>query len=99
MTQCDEYKEGMLVLGDMNAKDDEMRGVCQEVKLQEARYAGASWGVKGNKFYADVPCSGFGLRKDRVLFPKRRVWGVLVCRTFSSRMQSLMSVIRSGYEV
>ena len=71
--QCDERKEGLLVVGDMNAEDDEMRGVCQEVKLQEARYAGASWGVKGNKFYADMSYAGFGLQKDRVLFGSR-VW-------------------------
>ena len=47
--------------------------MCQEVKLQEARYAGASWGVKGNKFYADMSYAGFGLQKDRVLFGSR-VW-------------------------
>ena len=40
-SQCDERKEGLLVLGDMNAKDEEVRALCQDVKLQETRYAGA----------------------------------------------------------
>lgn len=41
--------------------------------MQEARYAGVSWGVKDNRFYKDSAYSGAGLREDRVLFGKK-VW-------------------------
>jgi hypothetical protein len=58
----------IVVLGDMNAKDDEVKELCDKVRLVEARYHGSSWGVKGNKFYADSLYTGVGLRYDRMLF-------------------------------
>ena len=68
-----QWEEKLLLVGDMNAKDDEVATVCRGMGVQEARYAGASWGVKGNCFYADSVYAGPGLRKDRVLFGKM-VW-------------------------
>ena len=65
--------EKVLLVGDMNAKDDEIAPLCREMRLQEAAYSGASWGVKGNAFYKDSAYTGPGLRKDRVLFG-RKLW-------------------------
>jgi hypothetical protein len=70
--KCSEDK--MLIVGDMNVKDDaEVKALCKELDVQEARYAGVSWGVKDNRFYKDSDYRGAGLRKDRVLFGKD-VW-------------------------
>ena len=63
-------EERVVLVGDMNAKDEEVATVCRELGLQEARYAGYSWGVRGNGFYSDSGYAGPGLRKDRVLFGK-----------------------------
>ena len=52
----------VIVLGDMNAKDDEITHVCKELKLREARYVGFSWGTPGNRFYEDMTGYGPGLR-------------------------------------
>ena len=40
-------------MGDLNARDEEVAALCEEFGLHEARYAGYSWGVKSNQFYAD----------------------------------------------
>ena len=62
-------KENAVVLGDMNVnREAEVAGICESIDLKNARYAGYSWGVPGNKFYADLAFAGPGLRKDRVLF-------------------------------
>ena len=62
----------LLVLGDMNAKDDgEVKSMCCSLKMNEARYHGFSWGVKGNKFYDDLGYGGPGIKKDRAFFGKR----------------------------
>jgi len=63
----------VVVLGDMNAKDDEIAHVCKSLKMREARYAGVSWGMQGNRFYEDMTGFGNGLKKDRVLFGEQ-VW-------------------------
>jgi hypothetical protein len=66
-------KERLALVGDRNAKDDEISTSCKTLGLQEARYAGASWGVKHNGFYADTCYKGPALRKDRLLFAEH-VW-------------------------
>ena len=58
----------VVVVGDMNAQDDEVRELCDKARLLEARYHGCSWGVNSNKFYIDSGYRGPGLRYDRVLF-------------------------------
>jgi len=58
----------VLVVGDVNAKDEEVESLCRSHQLRDARYCGFSWGVKGNGFYADSAYRGPGLRCDRVLF-------------------------------
>ena len=58
----------LLVCGDFNAKDDEVASLCRSTQLQEALYNGKSWMALGNRFYADSPYSGPGLRYDRHLF-------------------------------
>ena len=64
--------ERLVVIGDLNVKDDgEVESLCHALDLHEARYAGFSWGVRGNAFYADSGYAGPGLRKDRVLFGSR----------------------------
>ena len=63
----------VVIVGDLNAKDDEVHDFCESMKIAEAKYMGASWGAPGNCFYADMVMRGFGLRKDRVLFG-RDVW-------------------------
>jgi endonuclease/exonuclease/phosphatase family metal-dependent hydrolase len=60
--------QNVLVLGDVNAKDDEVGELCAKVGLHEARYAGYSWGARGNRFDAQLEYAGPGLRYDRVLF-------------------------------
>ena len=55
---CGAGKERLVLVGDMNAKDDETATSCKTLGLQEARYAGASWGVKHNDFYADTGYKG-----------------------------------------
>ena len=57
----------MVVLGDTNAKDDEVAKLCDQTSLREARYYGYSWGVKSNRFYAESHDNG-PRRYDRVLF-------------------------------
>ena len=68
-------KEGerLIVVGDMNAKDEEITSLSRKTGLQEAKYAGLSWGVKHNPFYKDTDYRGPGLRKDRVLFGEQ-IW-------------------------
>ena len=61
-------EEGLLFLGDVNAKDDEVGGLCDKFGLREARYHGYSWGARGNRFDADLEYNGPGIRYDRVLF-------------------------------
>ena len=75
VASCGAFQEQVVVLGDMNMKDAEVRELCQELELQDAWYTGASWGVRGNRFYRESNYTGPGLRKDRVLFGKK-VWGV-----------------------
>ena len=58
-----------IVLGDMNLKDEEAADLCDEFAFREARYAGYSWGVRANKFDADLEYRGPGHRYDRVFFP------------------------------
>ena len=68
-TSGDEDK--LLIVGDMNAKDEEIKELCKGLGVHEARYAGVSWGAPGNRFYEEVsqPKSrSLGLRLDRVLF-------------------------------
>jgi endonuclease/exonuclease/phosphatase family metal-dependent hydrolase len=72
VAKAGDCEEKVLLVGDMNAKDDaEVGALCHEMRLQEARYAGASWGVKGNGFYKDSKYSGPGLRKDRICSGRR----------------------------
>ncbi len=72
--KCASCKDKIYVVGDMNVKNDtEVKDLCKQLDMQEARYAGVSWGVKDNRFYKDSSYSGPGLRKDRVLFGKK-VW-------------------------
>lgn len=67
-----EKKHEAILVGDMNMnKEDEASAVCEDLRLKDARYAGFSWGVPGNKFYANSLYTGPGMRKDRVLFGKR----------------------------
>ena len=68
MAASEGSSDGAIVVGDFNAKDDEVDALVGRLDLREARYAGYSWGVKGNKFYADSAYMGPGLRFDRVLF-------------------------------
>jgi hypothetical protein len=58
----------VVVLGDMNAQNDEVRGLCDKLGLREAGYQGCSWGKSTNKFYSDCSYNGPGLQYDRVLF-------------------------------
>ena len=64
---------GVLILGDMNCKDEEALEVCKKTGLREACYSGCSWGARGNKFDAHCDYEGFGLRYDRML-TAGRVW-------------------------
>ena len=48
-TSGDEDK--LLIVGDMNARDEEIKELCKGLGVQEARYAGVSWGAPGNRFY------------------------------------------------
>ena len=64
---------GLLILGDMNCKDDEAAQVCRTCNLKEACYAGSSWGSRGNRFHAHIEYEGFGLRYDR-MFMSGSVW-------------------------
>jgi len=67
-------RERVLLVGDMNVnKDAEAIQLCDDLQLKEERYEGFSWGVPGNRFYADMTSGGRGLRKDRVLFGEM-VW-------------------------
>ena len=63
----------VVVAGDMNAKDDEIRDACKELQLQDARYVGATFGAQGNRFDHGLQKVGCGARYDRVLFGKK-VW-------------------------
>ena len=58
----------VVVLGDMNAQNEEVRGLCGKLRLREAGYQGCSWGKSTNKFYSDCSYNGPGLQYDRVLF-------------------------------
>ena len=58
----------LLLVGDMNAKDEEVASWCEDRAMREAKYVGVSWGARGNGFYADSSYAGFGIRKDRALF-------------------------------
>ena len=70
----EEDGEKLVLLGDMNVnKEAEVVALCEDMALKDARYAGFSWGRKGNRFFADMSYAGPGLRKDRVLFGKK-VW-------------------------
>ena len=66
-------ESGVLILGDMNCKDDEAVDVCKKSSLREALYSGCSWGAQGNKFHEHAEYEGMGLRYDRILF-SRNVW-------------------------
>ena len=66
-------EDNVLIIGDMNIKDEELTGLCKELELREARYTGASFGVPGNRFDHRLQKKGFGQRYDRVLFGNR-VW-------------------------
>ena len=63
----------VLVVGDLNSKDDQVLQMCKQNECREARYAGASWGALGNRFYANAKYVGGGFRFDRVLF-RGPVW-------------------------
>ena len=52
---CDGKDEGLLLVGDVNAKDDEVGGLCVKAGLHEARYHGYSWGARGNRFDKEGP--------------------------------------------
>ena len=69
----DSEDTGVLILGDMNCKDEEAADVCKKNCLREACYAGSSWGTRSNKFHACVEYDGFGLRYDR-MFTSGSVW-------------------------
>ena len=64
---------GVLILGDMNCKDEEAADVCKKNFFREACYAGSSWGTRSNKFHACVEYEGSGLRYDR-MFTSGSVW-------------------------
>ena len=63
----------MVALGDMNARDEEIVGLCEELDLKQGFYSGCTWGKPGNRFDAEHPYRGPGLRYDRVLF-RGKVW-------------------------
>ena len=65
--------KSLMVVGDLNAKDEEIRDVCKELRLQDARYSGVSFGAQGNRFDHSLQRMGNGSRYDRVLFG-RNVW-------------------------
>ena len=65
--------DAVLVVGDLNSKDDQVLEMCKKNDCREARYAGASWGARGNRYYAELKYIGGGFRYDRVLF-RGAVW-------------------------
>ena len=40
----------VVVLGDMNAQNEEVRGLCGKLRLREAGYQGCSWGKSTTSF-------------------------------------------------
>ena len=67
-------QNGVLILGDTNSRDEEATHLCDINDLREARYVGASWGVKMNKYYDPPPeGDGLGIRLDR-MFTSGSVW-------------------------
>jgi len=64
---------GVLILGDMNCKDDEAKDVCNQNQLREACYIGSSWGSRSNRYDASIEYEGVGFSYDRV-FMFGTVW-------------------------
>ena len=64
---------GLLILGDMNCKDEEAADLCKTNCLREACYAGSSWGSRSNRFHACTEYEGFGSKYDR-MFTSGGVW-------------------------
>ena len=66
-------EEHCLIVGDFNARDEEIDALCSSTRMRSARYNGCSWGTRGNKFYSDSEYRGRGLKYDRALFG-RSMW-------------------------
>ena len=70
---CPDQKRLVLV-GDWNCHDDEAEETCRQTRLKDVIYKGASWGVRGNKFFQDSKYVGNGIKFDRVMVGAG-VWG------------------------
>ena len=70
---CPDQERAVLV-GDWNCHDDEAEETCRRTTLKDVLYKGASWGVRGNKFFSDSKYGGNGIKFDRVMVG-RGVWG------------------------
>ena len=61
--------EAVLVLGDLDVREEEMSSLCKAVSLRNAEYFGMSWNPAVNRFHENVRSSiGPGMCFDRVLF-------------------------------
>ena len=63
--------DAVLLLGDLNAVDEEVRSLCVSKALKSVAYFGLTWGALGNKFHAGPVASGGntrGLRYDWMLY-------------------------------
>ena len=66
-----ERDDGVLLLGDLNAGDEEVQALCRSRKLSIASYVGPTWGAPRNKFHERPSGSAGGtrgLRYDWMLY-------------------------------
>jgi endonuclease/exonuclease/phosphatase (EEP) superfamily protein YafD len=63
--------DAVLLLGDLNAVDEEVRSLCVSKAFKSVAYSGPTWGALRNKFHAGPIASGGntrGLRYDWILY-------------------------------
>ena len=88
-------EQTLVVLGDMNVREDEVGDLCERLHLQEAVYHGCSWDPRANRYLLeDQEAPRSGQRFDRVLF-RGAVFGyaylVGQCRQFKDGAEFCLS--------
>ena len=55
-------EDAVLLLGDFNAVDEEVRSFCVSKVFKAVTYAGPTWGAPGNKFHEGPAAAGGNTR-------------------------------------
>ena len=66
----DAYQE-LLLIGDFNARDEEISEICERRRLRQVVYTGPTWGAPNNKFheaFLKAKSPSRGLRYDWMLY-------------------------------